>query len=186
MSNQYQPPAKPTQPAAPAKSGAGLIVIVVIIVLVVVLAVVALFGSLVLALLVPAVGAARNAAQEARHINDMRMLGLAYQTHMTMSNEGPQTWDDLLGMDVLDSEIIAKLEERNIVVVWGLTNQQLQRGRVPASRVVMAYPRVTDEENVTVLMADGSVSNMPWSTVQDYLDTWEVEQAARTTAEQPE
>jgi len=123
-------------------------------------------GGVLVALLLPAVGAARNAAQEVQHSNDLKQLALAYIMYLEENeNTPPQSWDDLDSL--LDPLVRGELESRDILVNWGVTY-----GTGPSSEVLIACPRNplnSDRPMVKVVMMDGSVRDVAPSTVEQWV-----------------
>ena len=167
MSNDpYQTPSgTPTPP--PAKSGGmGMVVVVILLVLLCGGGAVVGVGGVLVALMMPAVSAARDAAEGMKHKNDLKQLGLAYHLYVDEHGTAPQAWEDVEGY--LDPMVRSELESRGVEVRWGT-----EFGDVASSQTVLAFPMfpdVSDRPTVSVLMLDGSVSDMSPKGLEASLD----------------
>ena len=151
----YDP--KPQYGHAPAPKKSSTMMIVLIVVGVLGLLGLCCVGGGV-ALLLPAVQAARDAAQRAESNNDLKELGLAYWNYRDMNGKSPASWDDLTSSGTIGSETVAKLQAQNITVAWNVDLTQVPMG---VSEYVLAYPSGASTPSVPVLMGDGSVQNLP-------------------------
>ncbi|MEQ8785360.1 MAG: hypothetical protein RIC55_03640 [Pirellulaceae bacterium] len=137
-------------------------------------------GGLAL-MLMPAISAAREAANRAMHKNELRQLGVAYQIcwDQSANGVGPQSWEEIDEVGFLDPEAIDHLKERKIRVVWGLNQDAVYRSQMPSGQILLAYPddpSLAGEYRVPVLMTDGSVDEIPYDEIARRLKAWQAEQ----------
>lgn len=123
------------------------------------------------ALLLPVVQTARDAAQRVQTQNDLRELGLAYWNYRDQTGKSPSSWDDLTSAGLIGSETVAKLQAQNVTVLWSLDFDAVSRGPLPLSEFVLAHPANASGPSVAVLMGDGSVLNIPPDELQRKVQT---------------
>jgi hypothetical protein len=160
----YAPQPHYGQAPPPKKSATTMIVLIVV----------GVFGLLGLccviggvALLLPAVQAARMAAERAQSHNDLKELGIAYYNYRDQNGKSPASWDELAGSGLMSGETIQKLQAQNFTVNWGVDLYQLPTG---TSDYILAYPSNPSPPSAPVLMGDGSVLNIVPDELQRRLD----------------
>lgn len=110
------------------------------------------------ALLLPAIEGARQAAQRAESNNDLRELGLAYHNYRDQFGKPPASWDELSSSGLIGTATMQKLQAQNLTVAWGTDFNQMMNG---TSEFILAYPSGAETPPlVPVLMGDGSVQNV--------------------------
>lgn len=162
-------PKPPVGHAPPAQKSATTMIVLIVVGVIGVLSLCCVVGGV--ALLLPAVQAARMAAERAQSMNDLRELGLAYYNYRDQTGSSPASWDDLTSSGVIGSETIQKLQAQNVTVTWGLDLNAVSAGPLPLSEFVLAHPADASGTTVSVLMGDGSVLSIPPDELQRRLQT---------------
>jgi hypothetical protein len=163
MSYAPKPPLGHAPP--PAKKSSTTLIVLIVVGVIGLLGLCCVGGGV--ALLLPAVQAARDAAQRAQSMNELKELGLAYWNYHDQTGKSPASWDDLTNSGLIGSETVQKLQAQNVTVAWNVELSQLSMG---TSEFILAYPSGASGPLVTVLMGDGSVQNIPPDELQRRLD----------------
>jgi hypothetical protein len=174
------PYAAPLQ-APPAKSSAAPIIVILLVVFGALVLIGVVCGGGLIALMLPAVSAARNAARRVEHKNQLIEVGVSYLSYWDMQGNaaGPQSWDDLNKVGILDEETISRLQESGTTVVWGVSRNAVDNSSIPPRQIILAYPRGPSpaDEEVAVLTADGATQDIPFREIERRLSAWQAEQA---------
>jgi type II secretory pathway pseudopilin PulG len=111
--------------------------------------------AILVALLLPAVQRARQAADDTDIRNELRQIAVAYNNCAVAKKRGPQTQKELSPFYEDSTRINEDLEKGRITVIWGLSGQALD------SHAMLAYETQADRiGNRMVSMGDASVQTM--------------------------
>jgi hypothetical protein len=101
--------------------------------------------------------AAADPRAKAIRTNQLKMIGLAYHSHLDSKRQPPAKVEDLAPFYENDAKVTAALKDGSFVFLWKSSIQNMTAG---TSNTVLAYEKETPDKGGLVLMADGSVKTM--------------------------
>jgi hypothetical protein len=139
-----------------------------------------LFALVVLAACLPLAGCgsiqqAQQAAQTQQTMNQLKMLGLAYISHIDANMRGPANWTELKQAGGNAPELAA-LETAGCVVVWD--KHFRDAATTGASGFIVAYLPDVPQSGGHAVMLDGSVRQF---TAEEFKATLDAQNAAAAT-----
>jgi hypothetical protein len=90
-------------------------------------------------------------------LEDLRQLGIYYQSHLIAAGQGPAKLEDWQELKKDLPNLYQALEDGRYVMIWNTSSALMAEG---PSRTILAYEKDAPTKGGVVLLGDGSVKNM--------------------------